>query len=229
MLAEWPCSASSAIVQSTTRRTAPTRTQVLVKITHSGICAADEHFKHADMVLLGHEGVGAIGDVTCGACEQCMAGELCPCAYNAACGSFGWNAIWNAADLLHIPEAMAPEAAAPLMCAGASMFSVIENIRPTHRVDVGGLGHLAIQFLAKMGADVVMFSSTDTKRANSIRPRPSRPQYLGVVKPRGTIYPLTANGMDLVFPTMPLIICARTIQGTIVVSRLVHRKMQALA
>ncbi|KAJ7713450.1 hypothetical protein B0H14DRAFT_2546565 [Mycena olivaceomarginata] len=43
-------SANKGIVESTTRR-APTGNEVLVKITHSGICGTDEHFKHADMVL----------------------------------------------------------------------------------------------------------------------------------------------------------------------------------
>jgi D-arabinose 1-dehydrogenase-like Zn-dependent alcohol dehydrogenase len=60
------------------------------------------------------------------------------------------------------------------MCGGATVYNVIEsyNIRPTDRVGVvgiGGLGHLAIQFLAKMGASVVVFSSTDSKREEAIR------------------------------------------------------------
>jgi D-arabinose 1-dehydrogenase-like Zn-dependent alcohol dehydrogenase len=83
-------------------------------------------------------------------------------------GSFSSHAIWDAAYLFHVPEGMAPEAAAPLMCAGATVFSIIEtyNIRPTDRVGVvslGGLGHLSIHFLAKIGVDVVVFSSTDAK------------------------------------------------------------------
>ena len=46
------------------------------------------------------------------------------------------------------------------------------NIRPTDRVGVvgiGGLGHLAILFLAKIGADVVVFSSTESKREEALR------------------------------------------------------------
>jgi len=55
------------------------------------------------------------------------------------------------------------------MCAGATVFNALElhGVRPTDRVGVvgvGGLGHLAIQFAAKMGCDVVVFSGTDSKR-----------------------------------------------------------------
>lgn len=33
--------------------------EVLIKVTHSGVCGTDEHYKHQDMVL-GHEGAGII-------------------------------------------------------------------------------------------------------------------------------------------------------------------------
>ncbi len=33
--------------------------EVLIRITHSGLCGTDEHFKHKDMAL-GHEGVGVV-------------------------------------------------------------------------------------------------------------------------------------------------------------------------
>jgi D-arabinose 1-dehydrogenase-like Zn-dependent alcohol dehydrogenase len=88
-------SAGDGIVETKTRHDGPTGNQVLVKITHSGICGTDEHYKHADMGL-GHEGVGTVeqigesvsqfkvGDIvgwgythkTCGQCEQCLLGTL---------------------------------------------------------------------------------------------------------------------------------------------------------
>jgi D-arabinose 1-dehydrogenase-like Zn-dependent alcohol dehydrogenase len=46
------------IVKSTTTREIKPD-EVLVRITHSGLCGTDEHFKHADMVL-GHEGAGVV-------------------------------------------------------------------------------------------------------------------------------------------------------------------------
>ena len=42
---------------TTTRALGPD--EVLIKVTHSGLCGTDEHYKHADMVL-GHEGAGVV-------------------------------------------------------------------------------------------------------------------------------------------------------------------------
>lgn len=89
------------IVQATTHSAPPTGNQVLVKITHSGICGTDEHYREANIVL-GHEGVGIVqqvgddvkgfelGDVvgwgythkTCGTCDLCLIGE----GYSVVCG-----------------------------------------------------------------------------------------------------------------------------------------------
>ncbi|KAJ7694253.1 putative NADP-dependent alcohol dehydrogenase C 2 [Mycena olivaceomarginata] len=273
------------IVQATTHSELPTGNQILIKITHSGICGTDEHYKETDMVL-GHEGVGTVqelgedvkgfkvGDlvgwgythVTCGTCDQCLLGQDQYCqsreyygASNLHQGSFGSHAIWDASFVFHVPEGLAPDFAAPLMCGGATVFNVIEtyNIRPTDRVGVvgvGGLGHLAIQFLAKMGASVIVFSSTDSKReqardlgatefyatkgvdklnigkpidhlivtTNSL---PNWNLFLDVLKPTGSIYPLTINFGNFDIPTFPVVVKGITIQGTAVSARSVHKRM----
>lgn len=63
--------------------------------------------------------------------------------------------------------------AAPLMCAGAAVYSAMKRAGclPSHRVGVlgiGGLGHLAIQFAAKMGCKVVAFSNSPTKKPEAL-------------------------------------------------------------
>jgi D-arabinose 1-dehydrogenase-like Zn-dependent alcohol dehydrogenase len=88
-------------------------------------------------------------------------------------GSFGSHVVWDADALYIIPESLKSEHAAPLMCGGATVWGALSvyNVRPTDRVGVvgvGGLGHLAIQFAAKMGCDVVAFSSTESKRDEAI-------------------------------------------------------------
>ncbi|KAF9243493.1 chaperonin 10-like protein [Melanogaster broomeanus] len=169
--------------------------EVLLKITHAGLCGTDQHYKTSDMVL-GHEGVGIVQQVgadvdnftlgdragwgflhdACLHCDQCLSGNEIYCDKRAMYGgadtdqgAFASHAVWKAAFLFHIPEAISSEEAAPLMCAGATVFNALHliNVRATDRVGVvgiGGLGHLAIQFASKMGCEVVVFSGTDSKR-----------------------------------------------------------------
>lgn len=185
-------SKNGTIIQSkTTREVGPD--EVLVKITHSGLCGTDIHFQNTDMAL-GHEGAGIVEQVgkdvktltindrvgwgwvhsTCGNCNQCLSGleNLCPHskAYgnaNLDQGSFATHGVWKPEFLFKIPASMELQHAAPLMCGGATVFHAMRDVKSTDRVGVigvGGLGHLAVQFASKMGCDVVVFSSTEDKR-----------------------------------------------------------------
>lgn len=112
---------------------------------------------------------------SCFACEWCLSGRqnLCPDKDDTALrgdrGAFATQV--RASDWRHvhpIPESIASEQAAPLLCAGITVFSALlrNGVRPTDRVavvGVGGLGHLAIQFLAKWGCHVSAISSTPAK------------------------------------------------------------------
>ncbi|KAL2844347.1 NADP-dependent alcohol dehydrogenase [Aspergillus pseudoustus] len=174
--------------------------EVLVKVTHSGLCGSDIHMIKLPLVL-GHEGIGIIektgpacktlkpGDrvgwgpinATCGDCEMCMAGKdaYCPNAktygfegYDTQ-GSVTSHAVRKEQWLFKIPEGIASEDAAPLMCGGGTVWvPLVEQCKPYERVGIvgiGGLGHMAIQFAAKMGCDVVVFSSTEDKREEALR------------------------------------------------------------
>ena len=52
-------SKDGSIKKSTTHQGPLERDQVVVKITHSGLCGTDEHYRSADQVL-GHEGAGVV-------------------------------------------------------------------------------------------------------------------------------------------------------------------------
>ena len=116
----------------------------------------------------------------CMHCDQCLSGNEMFCAQRAIYGqadrdqgAFASHAVWKAAFLFHIPDSISSVEAAPLMCAGSTVFGPLHTYaRPTDRVGIvglGGLGHLAIQFASKMGCEVVVFSSTESKKEEAMK------------------------------------------------------------
>lgn len=183
------------IVKAQTTKPDLTGDQVLVKVTASGLCGTDEHYKGAD-IALGHEGAGVVEEIgpdvkelkkgdrigwgyehnSCGRCEQCLTGRETYCPEremygeaNLDQGSFASHGVWREAFLFKLPDELTDAEAAPLMCGGATVFNALHTygVKSTDRVGimgVGGLGHLAIQYAAKMGCDVVVFSGSDSKK-----------------------------------------------------------------
>ena len=88
-------------------------------------------------------------------------------------GCFGTAVAWDVSALFKIPNEIASEDAGPLICGGATVWSPLYDtgVRPGDRIGilgVGGLGHLAIQFASKMGMEVIVFSSTESKRQKAL-------------------------------------------------------------
>jgi uncharacterized zinc-type alcohol dehydrogenase-like protein len=116
---------------------------------------------------------------SCMHCRQCLAGDhnLCPTAEATMLGRPGGfasrvRAHWSWATPL--PAGVDPAKAGPLFCGGITVFNPIVQlgVRPTDRVGVvgiGGLGHLALQFLNKWGCEVFAFTSSDSKRDEALR------------------------------------------------------------
>lgn len=110
---------------------------------------------------------------SCTTCRQCMTGNhnLCPTAEQTIVGRFGGFADRvraQAAWATPIPAGLDPAKVGPLFCGGVTVFNPILEfgVLPTHRVGVvgiGGLGHLALQFLNKWGCEVIAFSSSAGK------------------------------------------------------------------
>ncbi len=102
----------------------------------------------------------------CGYCDSCRRGDFVTCqiafqvpgiAYD---GGYAEYMIAPAGALALIPEGLSAVDAGPLMCAGITTFNALRNsgARPGDLVAVlgiGGLGHLGIQFAAKMGFKTV--------------------------------------------------------------------------
>jgi len=75
--------------------------------------------------------------------------------------------------VIPIPASLPSDAAAPLLCAGVTVFAPLQRYKvgPGVRVGVvgiGGLGHLAIQFAHKMGAHVTAISSSKKKAEEAL-------------------------------------------------------------
>ncbi|KAI2466985.1 GroES-like protein [Annulohypoxylon bovei var. microspora] len=276
-------------VKSTASKPQLTGDKVLMRITASGVCGTDLHYLNQDIVL-GHEGVGVVEAVgpdakymkkgdrvgfgyehdSCGYCRECLTGNETYCADRAiygsekvSQGSFASYAVVRESFLHHIPEGMSDIDAAPLQCAGATVFAVLRahNTQPNETIGViglGGLGHLAIQFAAKMGNRVVVLSGSDSKREEAMRlgahefvvtrgkdklevsspinrllvttsAQPNWELIMPVMAPGSAIYPLSVSHGNMEIPYMPLIYQGIAVQGSLVASRILHRQMLAFA
>ena len=112
----------------------------------------------------------------CGYCDSCRRGDFITCqiapqvtgiSYD---GGYADYLIAPATVLALIPEGLSTVDAAPLMCAGITTFNALRNsgARPGDTVavlGVGGLGHLGVQFAAKMGFRTVAIARGKDKEA----------------------------------------------------------------
>jgi alcohol/geraniol dehydrogenase (NADP+) len=116
---------------------------------------------------------------SCMSCPQCMSGNHNLCPFNESTmlgrhGGFADKVRCQATWATPIPDGIDPAKAGPLFCGGITVFNpIVQNdIKPTDRVGVigiGGLGHLALQFLRKWGCEVIAFTSSDSKRDEAMK------------------------------------------------------------
>src|SRR5271154_5641750 len=105
-------------------------------------------------------GVGWNGGY-CGHCEHCRRGDFFACVTGQVTGitfdgGYGEYMVAPASAVALMPDELPAVAAAPLLCAGLTTFNALRNsgARPGDVVAVlglGGLGHLGVQYAAKMG------------------------------------------------------------------------------
>jgi len=110
---------------------------------------------------------------SCMTCPQCMDGDhnLCRSGEQTVVGRYGGFAEQvrcKAEWAIPLPDGLDLRSAGPLFCGGITVFNPIVqfDVRPTQRagvIGIGGLGHLAVQFLSKWGCHVTAFTSTAAK------------------------------------------------------------------
>lgn len=114
----------------------------------------------------------------CNSCATCLSGDhnLCASAQPTIAGRHGGFADKiraQATAVVAIPEGVNPDSAGPLFCGGITVFNPLIQfeLKPTSKVAVigiGGLGHIALQFLNAWGCEVTAFTSSESKKAQAV-------------------------------------------------------------
>jgi alcohol dehydrogenase len=172
--------------------------QVLLKIHASGICYTDVHITKGGLGVkfphtIGHEPAGEIVEIgegvttrkvgdrvgvpwlqsTCGRCEWCQRGKLffCPnhigTGINIAGGHAEYMVAYADATQL-IPDGLSYDQAAPIFCAGYTVYSGLRlgDPKPHERiavVGIGALGHLGIQYSKAAGFETIAVTHSKDK------------------------------------------------------------------
>jgi uncharacterized zinc-type alcohol dehydrogenase-like protein len=148
-------------------------------------------------LVAGHEVVGVVTDIgqdvthlqkgdpigvgwirnSCRVCHHCLQGNenLCSQGKGLIVGNYGGFAdkLRVPADFVYkIPSGLDSASAAPLLCAGITVYAPLRTHikRPGAKVGIlgiGGLGHLAVKFARAMGAEVTAFSTSPNKEAEA--------------------------------------------------------------
>lgn len=132
-------------------------------------------------------GVGCMVD-SCRQCASCKEGQEQYCeagftgTYNGPMfggentyGGYSDHVVVDEKYVLHVRHAEADLAAvAPLLCAGITTYSPLAHwkVGPGQKVGVvglGGLGHMGVKIAKAMGAEVVLFTTSESKRADALR------------------------------------------------------------
>ncbi|AKS33705.1 alcohol dehydrogenase [Mycolicibacterium goodii] len=133
-----------------------------------------------------HVGIGCLVD-SCRECAMCQAGQESYCrggkvlTYNAigrdgqvTLGGYSERLVADERFVAHIPDTLPLESAAPLMCAGITMYQPLKlwGAGPGKRVGIlgfGGLGHIGVQISHAMGAHTTVLELNDDRRADAER------------------------------------------------------------
>jgi alcohol dehydrogenase (NADP+) len=130
-------------------------------------------------------GVGCMVD-SCRKCENCRAGEEQYCVkgavftYNSVGrdgrpteGGYSTHIVVDENYVVRIPDGLPLDAAAPLLCAGITLYSPLHHWHtgPGKRVAVvglGGLGHMGVKIAHALGAEVTVLSRTSAKADDAL-------------------------------------------------------------
>jgi uncharacterized zinc-type alcohol dehydrogenase-like protein len=153
--------------------------EIVGRVTKVG--SAVTKFKPGDLAA-----VGCMVDSD-GTCPQCQAGleQFCPkvtFTFNSpdkhlgsvTYGGYSDSIVVDERFVLRVPSNLNPAGAAPLLCAGITTYSPMRHWGVTKGkkvgiVGLGGLGHMGVKFAHALGAHVVVFTHSPSKKEDSLR------------------------------------------------------------
>ncbi len=243
-------------------------------VCHSDIAMIDNDWKFTGYPLVpGHEVVGTVLEIgsdvagikpgqavgvgwqsgSCSECEYCRRGKEHLCAKEQDTivhrhGGWATSVVVEAPFAVPLPDGLFCAEAAPLMCAGSTVFSPMLHHGVTAGMEaavvgIGGLGHLAVQFLSKWGCRVTAISSSHakdeearalgasafiaTKNADELKKAANRfdfiistvsadvnwAQYVAALRPEGTLVIVGIPENDLRIPAFGLIQGEKSVSG----------------
>jgi len=156
--------------------------EIVGRVTKAG--ANVRKFKVGDLAA-----TGCMVD-SCGACGSCREGleQYCDAGgtvftYNSpdpqltapvTYGGYSKSIVVKEHFVLRVSNQLAPEAVAPLLCAGITLYSPLRHWKagPGKKVGIvglGGLGHMGVKFAHAFGAHTVLFTTSASKVADAKR------------------------------------------------------------
>jgi uncharacterized zinc-type alcohol dehydrogenase-like protein len=205
----------------------------------------------------------------CMSCSSCLSGDhnLCLNRQDTIVGRHGGFADKvraSAMAVIPLPDTMDAASAGPLFCGGITVFNPLVQfgVRPTDKVAVigiGGLGHIALQFLKAWGCEVTAFSSNESKREealqlgaddlldsrnlasleeamgrfdlilSTVNVKLDWNTYLAFLKPKGRLHFLGATLEPLDLQVFPMLIGQRSVSGSPVGSPATIKRMLEFA
>ncbi|HLY33222.1 MAG TPA: NAD(P)-dependent alcohol dehydrogenase [Jatrophihabitantaceae bacterium] len=164
-------------------------------------------------------GVGCMVD-SCGVCASCLDGLQNYCengatfTYNSVdkhgttprtYGGYSARLVVTEGFVVRVPSSLDPAAAAPILCAGITMYSPLRHhgVQPGTKLGVagfGGLGSMAVKLAAAMGAEVTVLTRTDRKAEDALKAGADAV----LVMSDAAAVRAAARSLDLILSTIPV-------------------------
>ncbi|MFF5139216.1 NAD(P)-dependent alcohol dehydrogenase [Streptomyces sp. NPDC013157] len=184
--------------------------EIVGRVTETGSDVS--RYQAGDLV-----GIGCMVN-SCRECDNCRAGQeqYCLKGHTLVFGSpdpaepgahtqGGYSEAIVAPDdfVVRVPEALDPAAAAPLLCAGITVYAPLKRFgagsgTKVAVVGLGGLGHLGVKMAKAMGADVTVLSQSESKREAAATLGADHYAVTG----DGTAFTELANTFDIILNTV---------------------------